>query len=141
MKWIFFVCIFLFFFLNACSSENSLDSYISEQPLEEKTTETTSNPVQENTVEEIEGVQTVTLSWGKLNYNPEVIRVSAGKPVKIIADLNRLRGCFQSLVIPELGIETYFDENNPTLEFTPTEKGTFSFSCSMGMGKGTLIVQ
>lgn len=138
-----FVLLFIFLFLNACSSEKgvSLDNYIasendgsSQEALQEEKTG-------ENTVQENDDVQTVTLSWGKLNYNPETITVTAGKPVKIIADLTRLRGCFQSLVIPGLGIETYFDENNPFVEFIPTEKGTFTFSCSMGMGKGTLMVK
>lgn len=85
--------------------------------------------------------QEVTLSWGKLNYNPDTITVSAGQPVKIIADLTRLQGCFRSFVIPDLGISTYFSSKNNILEFIPTTKGVFRFTCSMGMGKGTLIVE
>ncbi len=88
----------------------------------------------------VDGVQTVTLSWGKFNYNPETITVQSGTPVQITADLDRLQGCFRSFVVPNLGINAYFDENNPSFEFTPTKTGTFAFSCSMGMGKGTLIV-
>ena len=135
--------LFLLAFLISCSEEKntgerSLDSYSavdSSSPASDTSAST------QNTVQEIDGIQTVTLSWGKFNYNPEIITVSANKPVKIIADLDRLQGCFQTLVIPQLEVEHYFDEENPTLEFTPTEKGTFSFSCAMGMGKGTLIVQ
>lgn len=87
-----------------------------------------------------DGVQTVTLSWGKFNYNPETITVQAGTPVQITADLTRLQGCFQTLIIPDLGVRHYFDENNDVFTFTPTKKGTFPFTCSMGMGKGTLII-
>ena len=90
---------------------------------------------------EVDGVQEVTLSWGKFNYDPEVIRVKAGKPVKIIGDVSRLQGCFQSLVIPELKLEKYFTKGDNVLLFTPEEKGTFGFTCAMGMGKGTLIVE
>jgi plastocyanin domain-containing protein len=132
--------LFILLLVSACTSTtktSSLDSYIEEENSESTTTETSSL----NTVQEIDGVQTVTLSWGKFNYIPETITVRAGKPVRITADLTRLSGCFQSLVIPELGIEHYFDVGTETLEFTPTTKGTFAFSCAMGMGKGMLIVE
>ena len=93
------------------------------------------------TPQEIDGVQVVDLSWGKFNYNPNVITVAAGKPVRVVADLERLQGCFRSFVIRDLGISTYFSASKNFVEFTPTEKGSYRFSCSMGMGKGTLIVQ
>ena len=132
-----FIVVFILLLVGSCSEkESSLDSYASG---EESTASSTQNTA--STVQDIDGIQTVTLSWGKFNYNPETITVSAGKPVRIIADLTRLNGCFQSLVIPDLGIEHYFDVGSETLDFTPTEKGTFRFTCAMGMGKGTLIVQ
>lgn len=131
----------LLFVLAGCSQDKtttSLDSYSSQKDTSTKDTTITTS---QNTVQEIDGFQTVTLSWGKFNYNPETITVSAGKPVRIIADLTRLSGCFQSFVIPDLGIEYYFDVGSETVEFTPTTKGTYRFSCAMGMGKGTLIVE
>ena len=85
-------------------------------------------------------IQEVTLSWGKLNYNPEVIEVEKGKPVRIIADTARLQGCFRSFQIPELGVSKSFTETDNALEFTPEKAGTFTFSCSMGMGNGKLVV-
>ena len=85
--------------------------------------------------------QEFTLSLGASNYDPETITVEAGKPVRITADLNSLTGCFRTFLIPDLGIKKQFKAGDDTLEFTPTEKGTYSFRCSMGMGRGTLIVQ
>lgn len=135
----YFIAVLLFFLMSilaSCSQEKqtttSLDSYATSDQHSAQTTQ--------NTVQDIDGVQTVTLSWGKFNYNPETITVNANEPVKIIADLDRLQGCFQSLVVQDLGIEVYFDENNPSYTFTPAKTGTFAFSCAMGMGKGTLIV-
>lgn len=101
----------------------------------------------EDSVEETEtaadtgDVQEFTLSLGSSNYEPETITVEAGKPVRITADLTSLTGCFRTFLIPDLGIKKQFKAGDETLEFTPTEKGTYSFRCSMGMGKGTLIVQ
>ncbi|GEM_PF-545305 len=82
----------------------------------------------------------IILSWGKLNYEPQVIQAQAGKPLRIIGDMKRLTGCYRSLQINELGVSKYFKEGDSVLEFTPTQKGNFPFSCSMGMGSGILVV-
>lgn len=103
----------------------------------------TTNSPKENPSQEViivEGVQEVTLSWGKFNYAPEVITVKKDMPVRIKADLHRLDGCYRSLEIPAFGISKAFTERDDTLEFTPTKTGAFKFSCSMGMGSGTLQV-
>lgn len=124
---------FSFGYLLLGSTSESIETSSSNQNIQ--------NTNAEDVVQEIDGVQTVTLSWGKFSYNPNIITVTAGKPVKIIADLTRLQGCFRSFIIRDLGINTYFSANNNAVEFTPTEKGTYRFTCAMGMGKGTLIVQ
>ncbi len=85
--------------------------------------------------------QEFTLSLGASNYDPETITVEAGKPVRITADLDSVTGCFRTFLIPDLGIKKQFKAGDNILEFTPTEKGTYSFRCSMGMGRGILIVQ
>lgn len=87
-----------------------------------------------------EDVQVRHLSWGKLNYYPEMITVKAGKKVQLVGDLERLQGCFRSLTIPDLKVNGQFAEGKETVEFTPTQKGTFGFGCSMGMGNGRLVV-
>ena len=88
----------------------------------------------------VNDVQEVKLSWGKFNYNPQEIIVKEGIPVSLNADLDRLQGCFNSIRIPDLGVSGSFSETNPTITFTPNKKGTFYFSCSMGMGKGIIKV-
>ncbi len=88
-----------------------------------------------------DGVQVVTLSWGKLNYEPEVIRVKKDMPVRIIGDMKRLTGCYQIIVIPELDLKKTFTLFDDSLEFTPTKAGTYGFGCAMGMGGGQLVVE
>lgn len=89
----------------------------------------------------IVGENIITLSWGKLNYNPEVITVEKGKPVTIKADLTRLTGCYRSFEIKELGVRKAFKEGDDTVTFTPDKEGTFRFGCLMGMGNGKIIVK
>ena len=88
----------------------------------------------------VDGIQEVTLSWGKLNYNPQVIIVKKDVPVRITADVNRLQGCFRSLLIQEFKVRKSFPERDNTIEFIPNKAGDFPFSCAMGMGTGTLRV-
>jgi len=83
----------------------------------------------------------ITLSWGKLNYNPEVITVEKGKPVTIKADLTRLTGCYRVFEIKEFDVRKSFTEGDDSFTFTPNKTGTFRFGCAMGMGNGKLIVQ
>jgi|SRR3989344_3484338 len=85
--------------------------------------------------------QIVNLGIANYNYDPNTITVKADKPVKIIGNMNQLQGCLRAFSIPQLGVSKIFRTGDNILEFTPTQKGTYGFTCSMGMGKGTLIVE
>ncbi|MFA4887082.1 MAG: cupredoxin domain-containing protein [Candidatus Nanoarchaeia archaeon] len=91
-------------------------------------------------VEIKDGVQEVVLSWGKLNYAPQEIVVKKDIPVRITADLKRLKGCFRSFTIPAFRFTKVFTEGDNVIEFTPDKVGTFPFSCTMGMGRGKIVV-
>jgi len=84
-------------------------------------------------------VQKIVLSMKNYNYHPNTIYVKARQPVSISLD-DSVQGCYRTLVISELGLKKTFKSSNDTLDFTPKEKGTYEFSCSMRMGIGTLIV-
>src|SRR3989344_3484449 len=81
------------------------------------------------TAEVKDGVQEVTLSWGKLNYSPEEIIVKEGIPLRIIGDTKRLKGCYRSFTIPAFKFTKIFTEGDNIIEFIPDRIGTFAFSC------------
>ena len=85
-------------------------------------------------------VQVVNLGIANYNYDPNTINVQSGKLVRIVGNMNQLAGCLRSFNIPKLGISKVFSNNDNVLEFTPSQPGNYAFSCSMGMGYGTLIV-
>ena len=87
-----------------------------------------------------ENVQIVKLGFNNYNYDPGTITVKQGIPVRIVADMGQINGCYRAFAIPQLNIQKVFRSGDNTVEFTPTQKGTYKFSCSMGMGTGTLIV-
>jgi len=87
------------------------------------------------------GVQEVQLSVQGGYYSPNPVRVKKGVPVRLVADMSTVVGCSRSIVIPEFGVQKTVSAGDNVIEFTPDKSGTFSFSCSMGMYRGTLVVE
>ena len=84
-------------------------------------------------------VQKITLGMNG-NYNPNTITVKSGIPVEITLD-SSVGGCYRNFNIPDLGVSQSSSSPSDTIKFTPNQKGTFRFRCSMGMGTGTIIVE
>ena len=84
--------------------------------------------------------QVVDLTVKDYNYFPQIINLKYNVPAKIIVDTNKVKGCMQSIVIPDFKIRKFVTSKDNVISFTPDKKGTFSFSCSMGMGFGKVVV-
>ena len=101
------------------------------------------NKINTNDIKDVNtnnGEQIVQLSMRDYNYYPNVINLKYNVPAKIIVDTNKVKGCLQSIVIPDFGVRKYVTAKDNIISFTPNKKGTFSFSCSMGMGFGKIVV-
>ncbi|MCD7833946.1 MAG: sulfite exporter TauE/SafE family protein, partial [Lachnospiraceae bacterium] len=70
------------------------------------------------------------------------IVVEAGLPVvwTITADTSSLNGCNNAIVIPEYNLQVTLQEGENVIEFTPSETGTYTYTCWMGMLKNTITV-
>lgn len=88
----------------------------------------------------VDGVQHVNTTLASGQYEP--IKVKAGIPVKwtITAEEGTINGCNGEIVIPEYGIQKALQTGDNVIEFTPTESGTFTYSCWMGMIRSTITV-
>ncbi len=89
---------------------------------------------------DVNDVQKVTLGLKNYNYWPNEVTVKAGAPVEITLDQSVV-GCLRSFSIKDFGVNKYSKSPDEKIVFTPNKKGKFRFSCSMGMGYGTLIVK
>lgn len=85
-------------------------------------------------------VQKVLISQKNYNYYPDIIKVKQGIPVELTLD-NSVTGCLRSFSINDFGVRELSRSPEEKIVFTPDKKGTFDFSCSMGMGYGTIIVE
>ncbi|MDP3728923.1 MAG: hypothetical protein Q8R18_05750 [bacterium] len=92
-----------------------------------------------------DGYQNLQLSYGKIGYSfnyiltPNTVKVN--QPVRIIADASSLRGCYRYIQIPSYGISKFITSSDNIIEFTPTETGSITITCSMGMGVTKLTVE
>ena len=86
------------------------------------------------------GVQTV-YSTLEPNRYPD-ITVTAGEPVRWVIDApdGSINGCNNRIFIPALDLEYAFQPGENVIEFTPGETGTISYTCWMGMIRGTITV-
>lgn len=86
------------------------------------------------------GVQTVRITIGANEYRPFVVQ--AGVPVRwtinvAAADLN---GCNGTVTIPQYGIRKVLVPGDNLVEFTPTQPGSITYTCWMGMIRSTISV-
>ncbi|MEK7152679.1 MAG: cupredoxin domain-containing protein [Patescibacteria group bacterium] len=87
-------------------------------------------------------VQEIDMKISALGYDPNYIVVKKDIPVKINLQADNTAGCTRSIVFRDFGIQkTVPRGGSDVIEFTPTRAGTYQFSCSMNMARGTLIVQ
>ena len=84
--------------------------------------------------------QVVDLTVQNYNYYPQIIDLKYNVPAKIVVDTNKVKGCLQSIVIPDFNIKKFVTAKDNIIKFIPNKKGTFSYSCSMGMGFGKIRV-
>uniref|UniRef100_UPI0028AC3C31 urease accessory protein UreH domain-containing protein n=1 Tax=Lacrimispora sp. TaxID=2719234 RepID=UPI0028AC3C31 len=87
-----------------------------------------------------DGVQIInsTLSPGRYPN----INVQKGIPVKWIIDApnGSINGCNNRMIIRDLNIEYSFKTGENVIEFTPEKTGKISYSCWMGMIRGSISV-
>lgn len=103
--------------------------------------ETTTAASQNTAAEIVNGKQIARMAVQGLDYLPDTITVRKDMPVEWRIDGSRAQGCAGVITIPKLGMKKFLTPDVETVvTFTPTEKGTLPFTCSMGMAGGKFIV-
>jgi len=88
-----------------------------------------------------DGVQEINIRV-KGGYEPDVIVVEAGKPVRLNFYREETSDCSEKVLFPDFktsAILTPF--KTVPVEFIPDKSGEFTFTCGMGMLRGKLVVQ
>lgn len=88
-----------------------------------------------------DGSQRVEMEITGQGYSPRSIEVVEDVPVTWEIYGTEQLGCANTLVAPTFDINASIQPGFNKLMFTPTEPGTYVFSCSMGMIRGTMVVK
>ncbi len=85
-------------------------------------------------------IQEITTTLQSGRYTP--ITVKAGVPVKwtVKAEDGSINGCNNEIIIPKYNISQKLSPGENIINFTPTESGTFGYSCWMGMIRSSITV-
>jgi uncharacterized protein len=73
-------------------------------------------------------------------YEPKVLTINAGVPVRWKIDGTDAYGCTNVIIIPSLNISQQLRAGENIIEFTAPAKGNLAFMCSMGMVRGSFNV-
>ena len=87
-------------------------------------------------------VQRVTVALTEKGYEPTSLKLRRGVPAQVTFIRKVSATCGTQIVIADYNIKRALPLNEPVvLEFRPNRSGEFTFSCGMGMLRGSLVVQ
>ena len=86
---------------------------------------------------------TVTVTLTDSGYEPATIELTAGKPARLAFRNEADSTCATTVESKELGVaRTALPKGETTVvEIEPAKPGEYTFACSMGMVKGTVLVK
>ena len=88
-----------------------------------------------------DGKQEITIAING-GYSPSVVRVRAGRPVRLVFDRQETASCSEEVVIGAFGIRRFLPAYERTaVDIAAPSAGTYDFTCGMGMLHGTLVVE
>ncbi len=87
------------------------------------------------------GVQEIMVTV-KGGYDPDVIVVKQGKPVRLDFYRDETASCSEQVIFGDFGIAKDLPAFKTTpIQFVPDKAGEFTFTCGMNMMRGKLIVE
>lgn len=87
-----------------------------------------------------DGVQEVTTKLQSGSYAPIIVEKGTKVRWTIEAEQGSINGCNNKIIAREYGIEQKLSLGENVIEFTPTEVGTYAYSCWMGMIRSKIYV-
>lgn len=89
----------------------------------------------------VDGIQRVKINVTASGYSPKHFTVKAGTPVELVVETKDVYSCASAFTFKAFKIYTNLKSTDQkTFTLTPTEKGKFTFACSMGMYTGVMEV-
>jgi len=85
--------------------------------------------------------RTVKIRVDKNGFSPSSIEAEAGHKLNLVFNRADKNNCGNKVVFPKLKIRKNLPVGKDVIvSFTPTEAGQVTFTCGMGMMKGSIVV-
>jgi plastocyanin domain-containing protein len=85
--------------------------------------------------------RTIKIRVDKNGFSPSSIEVEAGHKLNLVFNRADKNNCGNKVVFPKLKIRKNLPVGKDVIvSFTPTEAGQVTFTCGMGMMKGSIVV-
>jgi plastocyanin domain-containing protein len=86
--------------------------------------------------------KTVRIKVSKDGFSPSTIEAEKGYPLTLIFTRTDAKNCGNKVVFRSLNISRNLPVGKPvTVKITPDKTGDISFTCGMGMYKGTIVAE
>jgi len=94
----------------------------------------------EYTIDDNAEYQTVNMDLTYKGYEPNVIFIKKGVPVRWVVNVKQMTGCTDEILLPEYNIRKTLQYGENIIEFVPDRLGDIKFSCWMQMVWGKFVV-
>jgi hypothetical protein len=100
-------------------------------------------PQREDRAKEVEaGFQVATVAVTEKGFQPDTINLKRGVPARVTFVREIEETCARTVVIPEYNIKRDLPlKETVVIDFTPSKKGVFDFTCGMKMLSGRIVVR
>ena len=93
-------------------------------------------------VEEQTGDGRIAIALTEKGFEPEVVSVSAGKPVTLVVTRTTTKTCATELVLADYAIRRELPLGQAVeITFTPDKPGELRYACAMDMVAGKVVVK
>ncbi len=88
------------------------------------------------------GEQAVTMTVTRNGFEPALVHLKVGVPVRLVVTRKVQRTCATDIVIKDLGIKKALPLDKPVvITFTPKKAGSIRYACAMDMIAGSFVVE
>jgi membrane fusion protein, heavy metal efflux system len=131
------------FLLRAESLKLNPAQSMSPAPLPDSSAGLSEPPQREDRAKEAgAGFQVATVTVTEKGFQPDTIKLKRGVPARVTFVREIEETCATAVVIPEYNIKRDLPLKEPVVvDFTPSKKGVFDFTCGMKMLSGKIVVR
>lgn len=87
------------------------------------------------------GVQSVLIVV-RGGYSPDTVVLERGRKTRLVFRREESGACSERVILPDFGQSALLPRGEEvSVEFVPTQRGEFTFSCHMGVLRGRIIVE